>query len=174
MSSVIHSFSGQIHMLCKPEEGLTHHRLAAEMDPDNPVCNFNYGIALGSIYGEMEAAIEVLERSAAKGWMLSLAGMSCFHARLGNTEEASRIAAEIEDIARQRHVSPAVFGWVAAGPKDVEATLAAAEESTDQGEWMGLGFHFFPTFDFLRDEPRYVALRRRLGLEGQRWLITPA
>jgi serine/threonine protein kinase/tetratricopeptide (TPR) repeat protein len=165
MSSVIHSFSGQVHMFCKPEEGLTHHRLAAEMEPGNPICNFNYGMALGSVYGKMEEAIGILERSAAKGWILSLAGMSCFHARLGNTGEASRLAAKIDEIARERYVSPANFAWVAAGPRDVEATLSAMEESSDQGEWMALGFHFFPTFDFLHDDPRYLELRHRVNCD---------
>jgi hypothetical protein len=100
--------------------------------------------------------------------------MSCFHARLGNTGEASRLAAKIDEIASERFVSPSVYGWIAAGPRDVEATLTAAEASTDQGEWMAIGYHFFPTFDFLSDQPRYLELRRRLGLETQRWLIAPA
>ncbi len=152
-------------MYCRPEVALEHHRLAAEMEPDNPVNNFNYGIALGSLYGREEEAIEVLGRSAAAGWVLSLAGMSCFHARLGHQEEARRLAAQLGEIAGQRHVSPAAWAWVAAGPRDVSATLDAMETSTDQGEWMAFGFHIFPTFDFLRDEPRFLELRKRVDVD---------
>jgi len=165
MSSVIYSFSGQVHMACRPEEALEHHRIAVEMEPDNPINNYNYGIALGSLYGREEEAIEVLGRSAAAGWVLSLAGMSCFHARLGHEEEAQRLAAQLGEIAGQRHVSPAAWAWVAAGPRDVSATLDAMEASTDQGEWMALSFHILPTFEFLHDEPRFLELRKRVDVE---------
>jgi len=96
---------------------------------------------------------------------MSMGGLSCFHAILGNRDAAEGVAARIDELSRSHYVSPGVHAWVAAGRRDVDATLDAVEASADAGEWIGLLFHIYEPFDFVADHPRYRKLRQNLGVD---------
>ena len=116
--------------------------------------------------GEYDAAIEAHEKACGlTGDSPSFKGpLVLAHAQAGHTDAARRM---LESLT-------AAYGEQPVSAHDIAAIHAALEEPSEAFEWLGravdqhadqvpyLGVH--PVLDPLRDDLRFVALKRRIGL----------
>ena len=94
--------------------------------------------------------------SAALGYLAAVSG---------DRAEANRVLAELTQRARDRHVTPWAFGLIHLGLGEKDKTLDALDqcyEEQDAACWM---LKVDPIYDSVRNEPRFQALLKKLGLD---------
>ncbi len=117
--------------------------------------------------GGFDEAILTLENAArfmGRG-PLSLGWLGLGYGRSGRTEEAKRILAELQEVARQTYVLPSSIAEVHIGLGDLDGAFEWFGKAIDERDKFALHIHVDPTFDALRTDPRYPALIRRMNLD---------
>jgi len=143
------------------EQGLA----TVEMDPSFFASHFVSALALEQM-GELEKARTEFRVSAdlSGRWPLFVAGYGHACATAGDREEALRIVAELQDTSVRKYVSSFAVAAVYAGWQDRDLTLDWLEKAYDErATWM-IFLNVHPYFDFLRSEPRFQNLVRKIGL----------
>jgi hypothetical protein len=93
-----------------------------------------------------------------------LAAVGYLRAVSSDTKGARSILAELRDLSERRYVSPTLLAQVCAGLNDKSAALDQLEEAVSARAadlaWLAVR----PVFASLREEARFAALVKRLGL----------
>jgi len=143
------------------EEAIDQLRKAQEIDASfvGPT------IALGVLYlrkGDLPQAIAALEKAAALSSPRSQAWLGYAYGVTGRRTEAVKILAELERLSRQQYVPPLSFAIVHLGLGEKQRALALLETGYEERTVDSPGLAVL--FELLRDEPRYQAILRRMGL----------
>ena len=86
-------------------------------------------------------------------------------ARAGQRDDALKLIGELEKKYEGGGASRQWFALVYAFLGDRAKTLKWLEKSADQHEWQSLGFAAHPAFVFLHEDPGFLALKKRMGLD---------
>jgi hypothetical protein len=86
-------------------------------------------------------------------------------ARAGQKEDTLKLIGELEKKYESGGLSRQWFALVYAFLRDRANTLKWLEKSADQHEWQSLGFAAHPAFLFLHEDPGFLALKKRMGLD---------
>lgn len=133
--------------------------------------NSSHFYALGAIgfihlgKGEAAEAVDAFRRSVEMSPKFR-SGLAMALARAGREEEAREIVDRLEVEAAEAYLSPyeRAFGHVGLG--DHDRALALLEEATRTRDAELIWIAVEPAFDPLRDEPRFQAILREMGLAG--------
>lgn len=166
LSPIIQTQVGWV--LAKPgrfPEAITEYRKALEMEPDYPWAKWQLGNAL-SASGDYAAAIQVLQEAVSRGRPASaLASLGRAYGLAGRRKEAEAILDELLNLSRERYVPPHCFVTVYWGLRDREKVFEWLEKSYAERSnsllWMGA----WTDSEWLRSDPRYENLMRRVGLK---------
>jgi serine/threonine-protein kinase len=116
--------------------------------------------------GNYAAAIEENRKGKAldpsPGWD---ADLGYDYARMGERAKAEQILRDLEAVAKKRHVSPSCFHTVYLGLGDKEKALDWLERCYEERDGICWDLKAEPTFDDLRNEPRFQALLKKVGLD---------
>jgi len=93
-----------------------------------------------------------------------LGGLGHAYAFLGDKEKAKQLLAELAERAKRQYVSPGNFAMVAIGLKDYDAAFRWLEKAAEDRDFY-ITILADPDYDPIRSDPRFVALRRRVGLD---------
>jgi len=151
------------------DEGLEQGMATVDMDPNFFASHFVSALALEQT-GQLEKAIAEFKASAdlSGRWPLFVGGYGHACAAAGNREEALRVVEELRDTSVRKYVSSFAVAAVYAGSGDKELTLDWLEKAYEErGTWM-IFLNVHPYFDFLRAEPRFQSLLRKMGLPQAR------
>jgi serine/threonine-protein kinase len=177
------------------DEALAEQARALEIDPLSPLYNLDYAMwltyarrwdeayaqirhtqeldpnstpgTLGRILyfkGDLAGALaQSLKRSyqEPKGFT----SLAFIYARMGEKAKVEQILRELDEIAKRRYVSPSVRAYVYLALGEREKALDALEQAYVQQDLECSMLKVEPLFDPLRDEPRFQALMRQVGLE---------
>ena len=146
------------------DRGLEFAKKGEEMDPNFFLAHF----VQGWIYdkkGDYEKSIAKLQRARQledQPWILCWLGHA--YAASGDRQNAQKIISDLAELSKRRYVSPYFTATVYAGLKDKEKTLEYLEKAyQDKSIWLAW-LRVEDIFDFLRAEPRFQDLLRRVGL----------
>lgn len=126
-----------------------------EMDP-----HFNKTHAyLGRTYeieGKYELALKEYEQADFNPWSIGdrEAGLGRIYARLGRRQDALRVVAELQAVAKKRPVLPYNIATVYAALGDRDETFYYLDQDFRQLGWFN-AFPIDPEFDQMRSDPRY-------------------
>ena len=91
-------------------------------------------------------------------------GIAQTYARAGNRPAARRILDSLVTVSRTRYVSPVPIAYIYASLGDRDRTLEWLERAVGERAGWVVDIYKAPEMDFLRSDPRFVRLLRRMGL----------
>jgi serine/threonine protein kinase len=161
---VPHAFSGAAFVAAgQLEESIFHFENAAAIEPDHTLALWGSAVANVAL-GRVDEGIVTLERGVAVTHRSAhfVAVLGWAFATAGRIEEANALLRELRE---RPAAAPTVVaqGWLlgALGEADAAFSLLARAEDEQQALLYYVGL---PTFDALRDDPRFSALLARLEM----------
>jgi len=82
----------------------------------------------------------------------------------GKRNEAQKELAELQELSKQRYVSPDLFALIYAALGDKNQAFAWLNKSMDEHDLITARLKVDQRFDPLRSDPRFADLVRRVGL----------
>jgi TolB-like protein/Tfp pilus assembly protein PilF len=147
------------------DQAIEHSRATLELDPD--FVQAHRVLSLADLYGgHYEVAISELQKAVqpTAADPVPLALLARAYALSGRAAEARNLLRELEELSKQRYVSPA----------DIAVLRGDLGEEDEAFQWLGKAYeersNFLinlkvdPAFDSLRSDPRFAALSARIGL----------
>lgn len=115
--------------------------------------------------GKHDEAINAIKRGRelSTDSILMLTSYGQAQAAAGNREAATDILRHLDELAARRYVSPYHVGIIYNFLGNKEQTLTALEQSFEEKEAWMLWLGVEPSFDNLRDEPRFLNLLEKTG-----------
>jgi adenylate cyclase len=148
------------------EEAMRRFQTVLGMDPDSLACGWVARVFVAT--GRADLGLHTVETAMARlgrhPLLLETQGM-CL-ARLDRTNEARRVIAELEGLARMRYITPSLATTIHAHLGEEEAAMRCLEEAARQRSGFVVMAPLMPGGESLRQTPRYQALMQRLGLAG--------
>ena len=136
-----------------------------ELDPTFSNAHFVLSFALQQKAMLAEALAEAEKAATLSG--SNAASLGCIggcYAAQGRTNEARKIIGDLQKLSKRQYVSPFIIGWLYVNLRDKEAALAYLERAyAERSTYLSL-IKIEPSLDFLRSDPRFQDLQRRIGL----------
>ena len=139
-------------------------RMCLELDPQNVFAH----IQMGQTYqmkGQHTEAIAEYEKARqidASPWVLATLGWGYGMAR--RTDDANKVLRELEQMAKQRYVSPYNNAIVYVGLGDKNRAFEWLNKADEERNDYLIYLKCEPMFDPVRSDPRFAELVRRIGL----------
>jgi DNA-binding winged helix-turn-helix (wHTH) protein/tetratricopeptide (TPR) repeat protein len=139
-------------------------RHTVAMEPAFAMSRYRLGLALEAL-GHFEEAIEEFEAMRPDAASpLGFTAIARTRALMGQSDEARRLLGELAIIGRTAYVPAAQIADVHAALGDRERTLEFLEQCVEERSLSAVQFPWEPHWDFVRDDPRFATLLRRVGL----------
>jgi len=131
--------------------------------------NFSWGrYFLGLAYEQAgqipEAIAELRKASELEGSPKNLAALGHAYAMAGKRAEALKVLEELRELAKRRYVSPHEIALVYAGLGDKEQAVRWLEKAYADRSGALIQPNIESRFDALRQDARFAALIKRIGL----------
>ncbi len=140
-------------------------RAVTARHPEDATAHWYLGNVLMAT-SRFDEAIESLERSVAGQRNPGPLGfLASAYAKAGRFHDAERVVDELSRLAQRSYVPPAAFVVAYSGLGDRERAFAALEQAYEERSNLIRSLKVLPVLDPLRDDPRFTAMVRRVGLE---------
>ena len=150
------------------EQAIDQSRKTIEMNPSFPLGHYR----LGQTYvlsGRYVEAVAPLKRALAlSGNPRVTAELGLAHALAGNRGEALNLVGQLNEQSKQRYVSPFNRAVIYGGLGDERRAMEWLEKAYDDRSVSLNLLKVSPAFISLREDPRFVAMVRSLGMEAFR------
>ena len=159
------AFGGRLYWARRFDEAIAQCGKTLELDPAYFRARTCPALAYAQ-RGAHEQAVRALERdgSGRAQTPVVLADLGYFYARAGRSNDAHKVITELTNRSALEYVPPYALALVHAGLGENGRTLEwlerAGEERSPRLVFLGVE----PAFDGLRGDPRFAAVRRKLGL----------
>ena len=150
------------------EQAIDQCRKTLVMDPNFGLAHYRLGqtFVLSGRYGEAVAELKrALELS---GNPRVTAELGLAHALAGNRSEALKLVGQLNEQSKERHISPFNRAVVYGGLGDKGRAMEWREKAYDERSPSLNLLKVSPAFTSLREDPRFVAMVRSLGMEAFR------
>ena len=116
--------------------------------------------------GKVEAGLAELQLAArmSTGNTLHLAQLGQAYGMFGKPTEAREVLEQLEDLSRQRYVSPYHMAYIYTGLGDADRAMDCLERAYDERAGSVYGIKGSFLFTSLHSHPRFVALLRKMNL----------
>lgn len=167
LSLIINTDVGLVfYFQSKIDSAMEYFRKALELDPQFAVAHYVIGLAYQG-QGKYKEAIEAFEKGikfsgdrtviSAKGHILAISG---------EHEEARQILAELNEISKERYVSPYRFALIHEALGERDRAFGYLEQAyQERSVWLiHVHLRVDPRFKPLHGDPRFAALLTKMGL----------
>jgi DNA-binding winged helix-turn-helix (wHTH) protein/TolB-like protein/Tfp pilus assembly protein PilF len=147
------------------DEAIKHFQQALELDP-----NFSWShLWIGQIYletGKPQQAIDEIQKAVklSAGNTRALATLGYAYAVAGKRDEALKVMANLQQLAKEKYVSPYYFAVIHAGLNNRDQAFIWLEKAFEERQPYLTLLSYEPVFVNLRGDPRFDNLRKRIGL----------
>lgn len=147
------------------DEAIKAYGEALEMDP-----NLSWGhLWIGQVLvlqGKFNEAIEEIQKAIrlSNGDIRARATLGHAYAVAGKRAEAMQVIDELKQLSKQRYVSPYFVAVVYAGLQDDDDAFTWLEKAYQERHPYLILMDVEPVFDRIRNDPRFIALKKRVGL----------
>ena len=169
LSSIINTNVGNLYFLLNGDlnAAIAEYKKVIELDPDFPRAHEDLGVAYLKLGRGHEAIAELqkaVEASGRAGKDLGYLGYG--YAAVGQRIEAMAVLKELEG-RYSRHQSPGMYiAIVYGGLQERDEAFAWLEKDFQAHAGTLTNMALYVQYESLRDDPRYLNLRRRMGLRS--------
>jgi eukaryotic-like serine/threonine-protein kinase len=145
-------------------EAVEQSRKALDLDPKYLLAHLQLAliyVAQGKSLEAITAAQHAREDEPLADWPTAVLGMA--YAADGQRAEAEKALSRMNQKASRGWVPSYAFAEIYAGIRDKSRTLDALEKSYEERAWFVTYLNTAPEFDFVRSEPRFQVLLRRMN-----------
>jgi TolB-like protein/Flp pilus assembly protein TadD len=155
-----------LHHAGRNDEALTGLQKTVELDSNFWVTH----LMLGKVYTQQrkypEAIAEFTKaRQLSGGNSESIGSIGYVDALAGDKEKAHAVLEELKTLSSQRYIPPSNVGLVYNGLGNQSEALSCLEKACDERDPRVTLLKVDPRWDSLRDNPRFVAILKRIGLQ---------
>jgi len=155
-----------LHHAGRNDEALTRLQKTVELDSNFWATH----LMLGKVYTAQrkypEAIAEFTKaRQLSGGNSESIGSIGYVEALAGDKEKAHAVLEELKALSSQRYIPPSNVGLVYNGLGDQSEALSSLERACDERDPRVTLLKVDPRWDSLRDNPRFVAILKRIGLQ---------
>src|SRR5215472_11127098 len=124
---------------------------------------------LGRAYQQKKMYSEAIDEfdktdAAMPGWVVTIAGMGNAYGEWGHQAEAKQVLVRLNEMARQKYVTPYGIALVYAGLGDNDQAFAWLNKAVaGRSHWL-VWLNRDPRWDRIRSDPRFDDLKKRVGL----------
>ncbi len=167
LSSYIHCWLAEILDLGRQyERGMREVTLVMKREPDYWMSH----LVAGQFYRDMQlydqarAALQrATELAGESPYMLGWLGQALVNS--GDTAEARAILERLHAISSQAYVPPTSFAWIYLALGEINQAITWMDRAIDARDANIIPIKTYPFLDPLRDDPRFIALLRKMNLE---------
>jgi TolB-like protein/Tfp pilus assembly protein PilF len=147
------------------DQAIKQLQFVLEMKPDFPLAHLWLGRAYQekAMYDEAVAEYQKAE-AALQNWVPAKAAIGNAYGLWGKKAKAQRVLDELNELAKQRYVTPYGTALVYAGLGEKDQAFAALDEAYRQRSHWLVWLKLDPRWAQLRTDPRFAELVRRIGL----------
>jgi serine/threonine-protein kinase len=147
------------------DEAMAQSRKTLELDPNYADAHSELGWCF--VYkGDTAGAVAEFQKATALDSQPYFDGALAYaYARAGDRAKAEQIVRDSDDRAKQRYVSPALWMLLHLGLGEKDKALDWLEKCYEDQDGNCSGLKVEPMFDPLRNEPRFQALLKKVGLD---------
>jgi adenylate cyclase len=159
------SLSFYLYWARKYDDAIAQARKTLEMDPNSAITHVLLGLSFLK-KGDTAGAIVELQKVKTPNpgaWYQGYLGYA--YAISGDRAKAEQALRELEDLAKQQYVSPTAFATIYLGLGEKEKTLDWLEKAYEQQDSACWYLKIDSIYDGLRNEPRFRAILKKIGLE---------
>lgn len=166
LSLIVNACCGVVFYLARRyPEAIDHLRKVLEIDPKFFIAR-HY---LGRVYersSRLDEALEEFTTAAdhSQGHPRSMAALGFVHAALGRRDDATRIRDQLNELVRDKHVSPYALSELHMALGETDRAFEWLDKAFDAREGWLVYMSVEPWLDPLRPDPRFRELLGRLGL----------
>ena len=156
--------SQDLYVTRRYPEAVEQARKALDLDPKYFLAHVQLALiylAQGKSREAIAAAQSAREDEPLADWPTAVLGMA--YAANGQRAEAEKVLSEMNQKASRGWVPSYAFAEIHAGLGEKPQTLDALEKSYQERTWFLTYLNTAPEFDFIRSEPRFQALVRRMN-----------
>jgi eukaryotic-like serine/threonine-protein kinase len=134
LSPIINALAGFVISLTDPDGGKKQVDKAIEMEPNLALAHLWMGMIY--MYPEVvdEKAVEHLQIAVDLGLIFALGWLGCAYSRLGNREEAFKILSQLDELSKERYISPLQKSLVYSGLGMYNQAFEFLEKALSQKE----------------------------------------
>ena len=156
---------GWLYSVChRFDESIAQHSLISQLAPDYALPHFGLGLAFAGKGRYADAIAHFTNASQMKCRSLLCGQLGYCYAMAGRRDEALKEISILNMRAETQYVSPVSFAAIHSGLGDKEQALTFLERAVEARE-TSLPVHLLnPEFESLRDEPRFQALKQKIGV----------
>lgn len=157
--------AGILHDRRQHQAAIEEYRKTLELEPRFHFAYWNLARAYLAT-GQLEEALEAFQKAGELGFnqALVLAGIARCQAVRGRREKAQRAMGELRVLSRQGYVPAVMWATCYIGLGDLDQAFAWLEKAYEERSVWLIWLKVSPTFDPLRQDPRYHRLLRKMGL----------
>ena len=165
LSLIISTAIGRILQFARRyDEAVEQCQRTIALDPNFRQAYFDLAIGYSQM-GDIEAAKEAVRKmdELDPDELTSAIMGAAMHARSGDRERAVELRTEAERLAAERGASPAVLVVIDFALGEIDRAMDSLFSALETKDGMLLYMQCEPTYDPIRDHPRYAELVRRVG-----------
>ena len=147
------------------DQAITQLRTTLAISPKFPLAH----LWLGRAYQQKKMFAEAINEfnktdAALPGWVVTIAGMGHAYGEWGHREQAKQALARLNQMAREKYVTPYGVALVYAGLGDKDQAFAWLSKAVDgRSHWL-VWLNRDPRWESLRSDSRFDDLKKRVGL----------
>ncbi len=167
VSLIINSSFGLLYINTKQHEKAVQQCLKTlEMEPNFAHAHSMLSMAYANLNNFPEAIAEgrkAVELSG--GSSFSMSNLGWIYAQAGEEDEAIRVIEELKDLSDKHYVSPFLIASVYVGLEENDRAFEYLEKAYEERYELLIGLKVYPSFDPIREDPRFSELLKKIGLE---------
>lgn len=143
-----------------------HSRAMIELDPASPWGHWLFAAGCRGL-NLTDEAIAANRRAVelSGGWHFMLGWLGLMLGVAGRNREAQDVLGQLEGMARSQYVPPSSFAWVHLGLRDVDRAFEWLDRAVEARDQFMMPIKTYAFFDPVRNDPRFVALLRKMRLD---------